>query len=133
MLLQCWSRQPEDRPSFGKCVVELFRIKTELRRVNLGFTNDSSEYPLYANQEESCLSTFPMSTVAKEKAQNLPTDSAYNGNLLKSNVNLSAQLETFDQDVDIETISDDCQLIEAEIEVINIGMSSQINESISRL
>lgn len=128
--MQCWSEQPEDRPSFEKCFVELLRIKTELRRVNLGFTNDSSDNALYANQEESCLSTFPMTTVAKENAHNVPTEAVYGGKLLKTNVNLPAQFETFYQDVDTKTISDDSQLIETKIEAINIG---QINEAISRL
>ncbi|XP_039960123.1 protein sevenless [Bactrocera tryoni] len=127
LLLQCWSKPPEDRPSFGNCFVELLRIKTELRRINLGFTNDSSDNAVYANQEESCLSTFPMFTVAKKKAHKVPTEP------INSNVSLLTQLETFYQDVGTETISDDSQLIETEIEVINIGMSSQINEAISRL
>ncbi|XP_036338669.1 LOW QUALITY PROTEIN: protein sevenless [Rhagoletis pomonella] len=133
LLLHCWSAQPDERPSFKKCLLQLIGVKTELRRINLGFSNDNTDSVLYANQPETYLSTFKMNSIPKLKEQDVCNELEDYGKASQDGTNISAQMETFYQDVDIETISDDSQLIDTEMEKNNIHMSSNVNEGISRL
>ncbi|XP_054728976.1 protein sevenless [Anastrepha obliqua] len=133
LFLQCWSNKPDDRPSFGKCLIQLIGIKTELRRINLGFAVDNADCALYVNQTENHFTTFQLNTFPMTKTHDVPVETTYCQKDSQDTENLSAQLETFYQDVDIETISDDSQLIDSEMEKINIDTSPHMNEAISRL
>ncbi|XP_067635363.1 protein sevenless isoform X2 [Eurosta solidaginis] len=134
LFLKCWSSNPDDRPTFGKCLNQLIEIKTGLRRINLGFTVDNADLVLYANQPQTSFSAFQMNTIFPIVVEkNSPNELVYYGKSTPDNTNLSDQLKRFYQDVDIETISDDSQLIEPLTEKNTNITSCNINEVISRL
>uniref|UniRef100_W8ACP5 Tyrosine-protein kinase receptor n=2 Tax=Ceratitis capitata TaxID=7213 RepID=W8ACP5_CERCA len=142
LLLKCWSWQPDERPSFKYCLTELLAIKTELRRINFGFTDDNCDNILYANQAVNCLSTFQTHQLPKtnntqdQHTQHTPVVPMGCGKNSRDNEILSTQLETFYQDVDIETIpDDDSQLIDSDIDtnhIVRLGVNTQCNEGVSR-
>jgi len=62
----CWENDPFQRPSFKKCVNMLISIKTEVRRVNLGYNIDGeSDYAVYANSNGILLSSFLANSLPK--------------------------------------------------------------------
>ncbi|KAM7346733.1 receptor protein-tyrosine kinase sevenless isoform 1-T5 [Cochliomyia hominivorax] len=58
LMSSCWLTEPDERPSFRKCVNALLAIKTDVRRVSLGYNIDDSDYAMYANQHGIVLSSF---------------------------------------------------------------------------
>lgn len=57
-MCSCWHTDPDERPSFRKCLNALLAIKTDVRRVSLGYNMDDNDYALYANQHGIVLSSF---------------------------------------------------------------------------
>ncbi|XP_061402666.1 protein sevenless [Musca vetustissima] len=77
LMSECWSTDPEDRPSFRKIFNTLLSIKTDVRRVSLGYNIDDSDYAMYANQHGIVFSSFlgtPLNKVSEEQEGQLDMD-----------------------------------------------------------
>lgn len=57
-MLQCWLTDPEERPSFRKCLNMLLAVKTDVRRISMGYSKDDDVYATYVNNQGIVLSTF---------------------------------------------------------------------------
>lgn len=74
----CWLTEPDERPTFRKCFNSLLTIKTDVRRVSLGYNIDDSDYAMYANQHGIVLSSFLASpTLSKVKEEEQEVESQH--------------------------------------------------------
>uniref|UniRef100_A0A1I8P476 Tyrosine-protein kinase receptor n=1 Tax=Stomoxys calcitrans TaxID=35570 RepID=A0A1I8P476_STOCA len=70
LMSECWRNDAEARPTFRKIFNSLLSIKTDVRRVSLGYNIDDSDYAMYANQHGILFSTFlgtPLNKVNEEE------------------------------------------------------------------
>lgn len=157
---ECWLSDPEERPSFRKIFNTLLSVKTDVRRVSLGYNIDDSDYAMYANQHGIVFSSFlgtPLNKVNEERREEDEEESSESTYECKQNLKneeetkLNANgrcgepMEKIDMKVrfesgshmaktsDCDSLNDEAHLIDAKLYRMPENPDYYINEGVSRL
>ncbi|XP_058978429.1 protein sevenless [Musca domestica] len=159
LMSECWLSDPEERPSFRKIFNTLLSVKTDVRRVSLGYNIDDSDYAMYANQHGIVFSSFlgtPLNKVNEERREEEEesSESTYEckQNLkneeetkLNANGRCGEPMEKIDMKVhfesgshmvktsDCDSLNDEAHLIDAKLYRMQENPDYYINEGVSRL
>lgn len=151
---ECWLTDPEERPSFRKIFNTLLSIKTDVRRVSLGYNIDDSDYAMYANQHGIVFSSFlgsPLNKVNEDEEdpkeityeckQNLKNEEETKLNSLENYENSNEKIDMkvrFDNNLvtkngDCDSLNDEAHLIDTKLYRMQENPDYYVNEGISRL
>lgn len=154
-MMECWSTEPDQRPTFRRCFNTLLAIKTDVRRVSLGYNIDDSDYATYANQHGIVMSTFLTSPSGlkkvkeedetQEESQHIyeikqnslnsqnEQDFVSDRNDLKVRFNNNISMKEMEECGSSGSLNDETQLIDAKRHRVQENPDYYVNEGVSRL
>ena len=151
--MECWYTEPEQRPTFRRCFNNLLAIKTDVRRVSMGYNIDDSDYAMYANQHGIVMSSFLASPGLKKVKEEDETQEEEEYEIKQNSLNSQNEQELVSDKNDLKvrfsnnisllkeemeensggSHTDETQLIDAKLYRIQENPDYYVNEGVSRL